>query len=162
MSTHRPAQRIAVGIDGSENSQRAVRWALNNVHAGDTVILVHVWHPYIYGTELATAFTIDDSVATALLEEQFAKFLPMAKEHGIMLKRTLIQGDARNSLQIPNIDLLVLGARGHSGIVGLLLGSVADYVTKHSTVPVVVVPPESHVNEKQAAPVAKAVVTESS
>ena len=162
MSTHRPAQRIAVGIDGSENSQRAARWALDNVHAGDTVILVHVWHPYIYGTELATAFTIDDSVATALLEEQFAKYLPVAKERGIMLKRALVQGDARNSLQIPNVDLLVMGARGHRGIIGLLLGSVADYVTKHSTVPVVVVPPESHDKEKKSAPAAKTVVTESS
>jgi len=143
MSTHRQTQRVAVGIDGSDNSQRAVRWAIQNAHVGDTVILVHVWHPYIYGTELATAFTIDDSVATALLEEQFAMFLPMAKEHEITLKRVLIQGDARNSLQIPNTDLLVLGARGHSGIIGLLLGSVADYVTRHSTVPVVVIPPEA-------------------
>jgi nucleotide-binding universal stress UspA family protein len=65
-----------------------------------------------------------------------------------MLKRELIEGDARDTLNIPNIDLLVIGARGHSGIAGILLGSVADYVTRHATVPVVVIPPDNRVTTK--------------
>jgi nucleotide-binding universal stress UspA family protein len=43
---------------------------------------------------------------------------------------------------------LVIGARGHSGIAGILLGSVADYITRHATVPVVVVPPENRTTAK--------------
>jgi nucleotide-binding universal stress UspA family protein len=65
-----------------------------------------------------------------------------------MLKHDLIEGDARDTLNIPNIDLLVIGARGHSGIAGILLGSVADYITRHATVPVVVIPPESRTTAK--------------
>jgi nucleotide-binding universal stress UspA family protein len=51
-----------------------------------------------------------------------------------------VQGDARNALQNAKADLVVVGARGHSGLSGLLLGSVADYISKHSDVPVVIVP----------------------
>jgi nucleotide-binding universal stress UspA family protein len=147
MSKH-PKQRIAVGIDGSENSRAAVKWAIEHARQGDTIVMVHVWHPYVYGTELATAFTIDDTAATELLEGEFVRFIPLAKEHEVMLKRDLIEGDARDTLNIPNIDLLVIGARGHSGIAGILLGSVADYITRHATVPVVVIPPESRTTAK--------------
>ena len=37
--------------------------------------------------------------------------------------------------------LLVVGRRGHGGVVGLLLGSVARACTEHAPCPVVVVPP---------------------
>ena len=46
MNSHK---KIVVGVDGSENSLRALRWALNEAQLrGDTVEVVHGWHfPYI-------------------------------------------------------------------------------------------------------------------
>ena len=39
-------------------------------------------------------------------------------------------------------SMIVVGARGHGGLSGMLLGSVSRQVTEHATVPVVVVPKE--------------------
>jgi nucleotide-binding universal stress UspA family protein len=48
--------------------------------------------------------------------------------------------DPRNALLSTASDVIVVGSRGHGGVMGLLLGSVADYVSRHAKVPVVIVP----------------------
>ena len=90
----------------------------------------------------------DDAANDARGKSTYFDESVLAKEHEVMLRHDLIEGDARDTLNIPNIDLLVIGARGHSGIAGILLGSVADYITRHATVPVVVIPPESRTTAK--------------
>jgi nucleotide-binding universal stress UspA family protein len=40
----------------------------------------------------------------------------------------------------PDVVLLVVGARGHGGVAGLLLGSVSHSLTHSSTKPLVIVP----------------------
>ena len=134
------ANRIVVGTDGSVNSRSAATWAIENSQPGDTVLLLHAWHPYVYGNELGAALTIDESVPTELIEKEFEHFLPLAKEHQVMLKRSLVQGEARVELRDSDADLVVIGAKGHTGLSGLILGSVATYVASHSKVPVVIVP----------------------
>ena len=140
MRDRHKAQRIVVGTDGSENAHEAAKWAIENSQPGDTVLLLHVWHPYIYGNELGAALTIDESVPTELIDSEFTRFLPLAKEHQVMLKHALVQGEARVELRDSDADLVVIGAKGHTGLGGLILGSVASYVAAHSKVPVVIVP----------------------
>ena len=140
MRDRHKAQRIVVGTDGSPNARSAARWAIENSQPGDTVLLLHVWHPYIYGNELGAAMTIDESVPTELIDNEFKEFLPLAKDHEVMLKHALVQGEARIELRDSDADLVVIGAKGHTGLSGLILGSVASYVAAHSKVPVVIVP----------------------
>lgn len=40
-----------------------------------------------------------------------------------------------------NADLIVMGTHGRTGLKHLLVGSVAEHVIRHTTVPVMVVPP---------------------
>ena len=140
--TTRTSQRIVVGTDGSPNAHRAISWAVENAHEGDTVVIVHAWQPFVYGSELAMAYTIDDAEAGKILEADFNSFAPRAAERKLKLEKVLVQADARTALKNQKPDLLVVGARGHGAFLGSLLGSVADYYARHSEVPVVVVPAE--------------------
>jgi len=140
--TTRSSQRIVVGTDGSPNAHRAISWAIENAHEGDTVVIVHAWQPFVYGSELAMAYTIDDAEAGKILEADFNSFAPRAAERKIALEKVLVQADARTALKNQKPDLLVVGARGHGAFLGALLGSIADYYARHSDVPVVVVPAE--------------------
>jgi len=140
--TTRTSQRIVVGTDGSPNAHRAISWAVENAHEGDTVVIVHAWQPFVYGSELAMAYTIDEAEAGKILEADFNSFAPRAAKRKLKLEKVLVQADARTALKNQKPDLLVVGARGHGAFLGALLGSVADYYARHSEVPVVVVPAE--------------------
>lgn len=140
MTSERAPRTIVVGTDGSPNSHRATAWAITYAHPGDTVVLVHSWMPVVYGGEMPMAYAIDDAGAKALLEEESKRFATMAADHQVTLATRLVQGDARTALVDSEADLLVLGARGHGGIVGVILGSVTDYVAHHAHVPLVIVP----------------------
>jgi len=131
---------IVVGTDGSANAQKAINWAIEHAHSGDSITLIHAWHPYVYGAEMMMAYDVDDSAAKAILDKAFDIAEPQAKARGITLKKSLIHGDARDALKVKDADFVVIGARGHGALAGMLLGTVADYVLHHSSVPVVVVP----------------------
>jgi nucleotide-binding universal stress UspA family protein len=138
--TSRNSQRFVVGTDGSPNAHRAISWAVENAHEGDTVVIVHAWQPFVYGSELAMAYTIDDAEAGKILEADFNSFADRATERKVTLEKVLVQADARTALKNQNADLIVVGARGHGAFLGALLGSVADYYARHSDVPVVIIP----------------------
>lgn len=140
MTSQRSSRTIVVGTDGSPNAHRASAWAITYAHPGDTVVLVHSWMPVVYGGEMSVAYATDDTAARELLAEEANRFATMAADHQVTLTTRLVQGDARTALVDSGADLLVLGARGHGGIVGVILGSVTDYVAHHTRVPLVIVP----------------------
>lgn len=140
MSHERSSRTIVVGTDGSPNAHRASAWAITCAHPGDTVVLVHSWMPVVYGGEVTLAYATDDVAARELLDGEVRRFSVMASDHQVTLESRLVQGDARTALVDSGADLLVLGARGHGGIVGVILGSVTDYVAHHTRVPLVIVP----------------------
>ncbi|NBQ99302.1 MAG: universal stress protein [Actinobacteria bacterium] len=136
-SSHR---RIVVGVDGSANSSNAVTWAINNARGGDTVVLLTGWHPVIPPAEMAVAYVDDDTPMRAVLTTETEKATKTAAGTGVEIASRFVHIDPRTALIDEKSDMIVIGARGHSGVVGLLLGSTADYVSRHSTVPVVIVP----------------------
>lgn len=134
---------IVVGTDGSPNARAAVQWALAYARRnGATLLVVHAWYyPYAASETgaMATPGVADfEAAAAELLEHEVAAL----ESHGVVIERSLRQGGAAQVLldESRSADALVVGARGHGGFMGLLLGSVASHCTRHAKVPTIVVP----------------------
>jgi nucleotide-binding universal stress UspA family protein len=134
-------QRIVVGVDGSEPSRKALRWAIEQARTtGATVEAVCAWElPASYGW----ALVIDpDDLAKAADEVLTETVAQVAGEQtDVTIRPFVIASHPASALvqQAADADLLVVGSRGHGGFVGGLLGSVSQYCVHHAPCPVVVV-----------------------
>jgi nucleotide-binding universal stress UspA family protein len=137
----RVAGVVVVGVDGSENSDAAVEWADHWAPPDAVVRLVHCWtYPPAYD---ANMFDYDPG----LLQRASDEILTEAERHakGHRTETVSIHGDARHMLRVysGDADMLVIGARGRSGVARLLVGSVASATVHGLTVPTVLVRPGS-------------------
>ena len=135
--------RVVVGVDGSETSDRALRWALDDARArGGIVAAVHAWHvPFSMsltaGTRDLSAF---EDAAGRLLDQVVDA--TAAGYRDVTVERVLVGGSPADTLLGAARDaaLVVVGGRGVGGFRGLLLGSVSQQLAHHAPCPVVVVP----------------------
>jgi nucleotide-binding universal stress UspA family protein len=140
------AMKVVVGVDGSEGSRKALRWAAAEATArGDDLELVHVWEPpQAYAPLGLGAYPLDPEpireAARSLLEDLVSQARELAP--GIDIRGELVEGAAAHALldHARSADLLVVGSRGLGGFRSLLLGSVSQQVVHHAPCPVVIVP----------------------
>jgi nucleotide-binding universal stress UspA family protein len=137
---------IVVGVDGSDNSVRALRWAAEQAQLTHADLhAVYVWEfPYMeivppspLGATLPPYADMEEA-AKARLEDTLARAqLP----RDVRVERIVLDGSPARALldAAKGADLLVVGARGHGGFIGLLTGSVATQAVNHATIPVVVI-----------------------
>ena len=126
---------VIVAVDGSEDSERALRWAGEAARLRSAALqVVHVW-PYVTSARADAAADAGDPVLAELRTRPVAEDLP---EAGFRSLRGL------TDTQLPALgaegQLLVLGSRGRGGFASLLLGSNGMACAAHSDCPVVVVP----------------------
>lgn len=144
---------IVVGVDGSEASQEALRWALDEAaHRSQPVVAVHVYNTApLYYPELSLSAELTH-LATQVRDEAQA-FVADAVEQALHGREdvsvTPLAVDALNAAraltdQAREATLLVVGTRGHGGFAGLVLGSVSHQCVSHPPCPVLVVPPPRH------------------
>jgi len=144
----RHRERVVVGVDGSQNADGALGWALDAGRARQAVVeAVHAWQPAVVGgmpfTLPATATEGLTAAAAALLDDAVGRQDTSGLPAPVV--RTLICGSPTSALlqAARDADLVVVGARGVGGLRGLVLGSVSHQVVHHATCPVVVVPRSS-------------------
>lgn len=142
------AAKIVVGVDGSEGSLRALRWAAEEARLRDAVLeVITTWHYPVLAT--IPAFGVQPP-AEELAEEARRGLVELLQNEGITsasgltVQERVVEGPAASVLldASADADMLVVGSRGHGGFSGLLLGSVSQAVVTHARCPVVVVPPE--------------------
>ena len=141
-------KQIVVGVDGSENSKRALAWAVEEARLRRTGLCVlHAWHQvYASGYPLAP-IAYDPEIYEKAAQELLADMLDAVDTSSVAgpVETKLVQSGAATALIAAGheAELLVVGARGSGGFLGLVLGSVATQVTSHAPCPVVVVPHDS-------------------
>jgi nucleotide-binding universal stress UspA family protein len=133
---------IVVGVDGSEPSIDALRWAIAQARlTGASLEVVTTWeYPTSFG--FAPPWPPDfDPEREA--EEALGKVLERElSAHGdVEVHESVREGHPAPVLvqAAEQADLLVVGSRGHGAFAGMLLGSVSEHCVSQAPCPVVVV-----------------------
>ncbi|PXA64779.1 universal stress protein UspA [Arthrobacter psychrochitiniphilus] len=136
-----PEVRIVVGVDGSPASVRALKeGARLAAELGGAVDAVAVWEmPTKHASYAALGIGNFEEGAQKVLRD--ALFQAFGENVPDSVSARLIKGPAASGLAAvaEGARMLVVGRRGHGGIMGLLLGSVSAAVVNQSPVPVLVV-----------------------
>jgi nucleotide-binding universal stress UspA family protein len=143
---------IVVGVDGSDASHEALRWAAEEARLRSSpLVAVYVWSyipPQPIGDPGMLAIPAGDlpgqldaerEAAAAALEAAVSVALGAAPDFSV--ERKLVEGDAADALvrESESAELVVVGSHGRTGIRAALLGSVSRHVTTHAACPIVVV-----------------------
>jgi nucleotide-binding universal stress UspA family protein len=137
---------VVVGIDGSPSSLAALNVAHEFAALHHLRLqVIHSWQAPLSGTLVGTTEGFDMAMAAQFDEgwRTLHKALTAlrASEPPVQITECLQRGSAASTLieASAQASLMVVGARGRGGFVGLLLGSVSDAVLHHAHSPVMVV-----------------------
>ena len=138
-------QTVLVGVDGSESSHKALTWAAAEAaDHGAGLVVLNVWEhtllPPAGSVSVSERYVPDPSQRTAEdLREEITGVLGEAPP--IVVQPRVKQGSPAKVLieESADVDLLVVGTRGHGGFRGLVLGSVSQHVAAYARCPVTVV-----------------------
>jgi nucleotide-binding universal stress UspA family protein len=139
--------QIVVGIDGSENSRRALEWTVELALALDAEIVA------VHAVGLLERFgEVDDAGTHAGTRHAFdTEWCEALETPGLRSVRLLRDGNPVTVLLAVadehDADLIVVGGRGVGGFPELLLGSTSTQVAQHSTRPVTIIPATMRVSE---------------
>jgi nucleotide-binding universal stress UspA family protein len=137
---------IVVGVDGSETSKAALRWAVEEARLRHArVHAVHAWWiiPMLEpGGQLAhDALDWGEEEATERVRAFTTK--TVGDQTDVEVTPVAVQGEQASAALVDaakDADLLVVGSRGAGGFSGLLLGSVSQQCAHHAPCPIVIVP----------------------
>ncbi len=138
--------RIVVGVDSSETSLKALRWALEEARLRSAAVeLVHAFpRPELIGMTMVVTLPSDDELRQAS-EQVLADALAQVGGAGDVTVTQRVGAGGPASVLVEaakDAELLVLGSRGLGGFRGMLLGSVTQQVIANATCPVVVITPD--------------------
>ena len=147
--------RIVVGVDGSEGSRQALRWAVEETRLrGASLEVIHAYEHHLswlgYGAE--------ESMSAAAVEAMHQDMETAAREaarraqalvdrmveglEGPEVTATAVESSHPAQALVAHskgADLLVVGSRGRGGFKSLMLGSVSQQCAHHAECPVVII-----------------------
>ena len=140
-----PIRRVLVGVDGSPQSELALRCALREAHRWEATVVAVSAVPVntVTGVLAWLPEPIDHRAVLSDVEESLGLVLKRVTEEMSGLKGARLVRDGTGAEVLSGLsddaDLLVVGSRGRGGFAGLLLGSTSQAVLHHAQCPVLVV-----------------------
>jgi nucleotide-binding universal stress UspA family protein len=141
-------KQILVGCDFSADSRRAVNYGLSLAQEFQAVIhLVHVMEPFIYHDTIQPESTLSEPLVdfSTNCRSKLEALVPEEAHHWCNVEFGCEKGKPFQVLQAyaesHDVDLIVLGVRGHSLVETMLLGSTTDRVIRGVSCPVLSVCP---------------------
>ncbi|MXR41048.1 universal stress protein [Halobaculum sp. WSA2] len=144
------SRRVLVPLDRSDHSTKALDHALD-VHGEATLVLLNVVDPNRWvsagdgdGMDPYYSKELEKSAKEAS-DELLESAAERVRDRGVDVETVrLIGGPAQSVLEYleedgDDIDQVVMGSHGRRGLSRMLMGSVAEKVTRRSPVPVTVV-----------------------
>lgn len=138
-------RNILIATDGSENTQRAISYGIEIAKLSGAA----VYALYVVNTSpiISEYWTIGKKNVYEIIRSEGEKAVFEVKKigeaSGVEVKEVVLDGYPSNAIidfaENNNIDLIVMGTLGKTGLDKLLIGSVAEKVVRGSKVPVMVV-----------------------
>jgi universal stress protein A len=142
-------KRILVPVDFSESSRKALQYALAfATQFNAEVTLLHVVPNVV--AESRIAFDMPELQRSLLtearqkLDEELKAFSGRPVKCAVTVVRGVPYHEIVEVAKKSNIDLIVLGTHGRTGLKHLVMGSTAERVVRHANCPVLVVREREH------------------
>ena len=140
------SERIVVGVDGSDSSLAALRWAVTNAPPDAEISAISAWQtpvdgPILYGVNRFDLKALR-AAAKATVNEAADKICAELGVDESRITREIAEGDPRWVLLSRSevSDLLVLGQRGRTGLPHFFLGSTTTALVHRPHCPTAVIP----------------------
>lgn len=137
--------RVAVGVDGSENSIAALRWVLRSTPATSIVDLWFTWltPPLAASLDKAEAERVHDA-SRSFLDAVVDRVVGEENAWDRTIHRNMGIGDPAEVLHDATTSVIVAGARSETGLLSLLMDSPSDALLGETQAVVVFVPSQTH------------------
>ncbi len=135
---------IVIATDGSENTRKAISYGIKIAKlSGATVHALYVMDT----SSVSQSWTAGKEIIYEILKKEGQKATSKVKECGeasdVEVKEVILEGHPSREIidfaEDNEIDLIVMGTLGKTGLDKFLMGSVAENVVRNSKVPVMIV-----------------------
>lgn len=147
-------QKILIPVDFSEPSQKALDVAIELAQPLQArLFLLHVIEPPVAGSwpggmGMGAAYSEVMAQMEANARQYLEDDVERGRQAGLTCVGEILHGSPfQQIIEVANqkqVDLIVMGTRGHVGLKRFFLGSVAENVMRMATCPVLVTPGEDH------------------
>lgn len=137
-------EKILFPTDFSESAENAARYAISLAKKyGSNLYIVHVVEPFTYTTDFGLDYSVQYKEMEATARRLLDEFVASIQRNYLDAEGVLLSGEPFVEIikyaKREQVDLIIMGTHGRTGLEHMLLGSVAEKVVRKSPCPVLTI-----------------------